>query len=254
MGRPHAALALLASAVREVPENAYLHRAISKALSQLDRFDDAIVSAELAIKHKPDGWLMHTALALAYINAYRHRDAVTPALAAVRLEPNASYPHAWAGEALRGAGMLADALERAESASKIAPERHRPLMGRVLFSLQRWRESERECERSYRQYPEDAYVVYVHGLALLAQGRADEAAALQRGVLTRQPSNLLSRLLLERIHGIEPTAYLDNPALVLDLEGELHRERISILRVEAEQREPDGPYAPGRLVPPPIGR
>jgi tetratricopeptide (TPR) repeat protein len=254
MGRPHAALALLASAVREVPENAYLHRAMSKALSQLDRFDDAIVSAELAIKHKPDGWLMHTALALAYINAYRHHDAVAPALAALRLEPNASYPHAWAGEALRGAGKLTDALERAESASEIAPERHRPLMGRVLFSLQRWRGSEQECERSYRQYPEDAYVVYVHGLALVAQGRADEAAALQRGVLTRQPSNLLSRLLLERIHGIEPTAYLDNPALVLDLERELHRERISILRVEAEQREPDGPNAPGRLATPPTGR
>jgi tetratricopeptide (TPR) repeat protein len=254
MGRPQAALELLAGAVRQEPENPYLHRAMSKALCQLDRYDDAIASAELAIAYKPDGWLMHTALALAFINAYRHGDAVAPALAAVQLQPDISYPHAWAGEALRGVGELAGALERAQSASRIAPERHRPLMARVFFSLRLWRESEEECERAYRQYPEDGYVAYVHGLALIAQGRLDEATALQRSVLRRQPSNLLSRLLWERIQSLRPNACQDNPAFVFDLEAELHRQRIALLRAEVEKREPGGPHGPGRQIPPPTGR
>jgi tetratricopeptide (TPR) repeat protein len=254
MGRPHAALALLARALREEPENPYLHRGMSKAFAQLDRFEDAISSAELAIAYKPDGWLMHTALALAYINAYRHHDAITPALAAVRLEPNASYPHAWAGEALRGAGQLDEALASARSATEIAPDRHRPLKARVLLSLERWRQSEQESERAYRHYPEDAYLVYFHGLALLAQGRKDEAASLQSGVLRRQPASLLSRLLLERIESLRPGDCPDNPAFVLGLEGELHRERIVVLRREVEQREPNGPYDPGSLPPPSTAR
>jgi tetratricopeptide (TPR) repeat protein len=254
MGRPQAALELLAGAVRQEPENPYLHRAISRALVQLDRYDDAVVAAELAIAYKPDGWLMHTALALAYINAYRHGDAVAPALAAVRLQPDVSYPHAWAGEALRGAGELASALERAQSASQIAPERHRPLMARVFLSLRRWRESEEECERAYRQYPEDGYISYIHGLALMAQGRAEEAATLQRSVLRRQPSNLLSRLLWERIQGLQPHAFLENPAFVLDLEAELHKQRIALLRAEVDKQEPGGPHGPGRQIPPPTGR
>jgi tetratricopeptide (TPR) repeat protein len=254
MGRPHAALELLADAVGQEPENSYLHRAMSRAFSQLDRYDDAIAAAELAISYKPDGWLMHTALALAYINAYRHGDAVAPALAAVRLQPDVSYPHAWAGEALRGVGELAGALERAQSASQIAPERHRPLMARVFLSLTRWRESEEECERAYRQYPEDGYISYIHGLALMAQGRPEEAAALQRSVLRRQPSNLLSRLLMERIQGSQPHGFPDDPSFVLDLEAELHSERIALLRAEVEKQEPGGPHGPGRPIPPPVGR
>lgn len=256
MGRPQAALDLLAAALGQAPENPQLHRTMSKALCHLDRYDEAIAAAKLAIAYKPDGWSMHTALALAYINAYRHADAIAPALAAVRLQPHVSFCHAWAGEALRGTGELSGALDRAQSALRIAPERHRPLMSRVLFSLGRWREAENECKRAYRQYPEDGYVAYFHGLALIAQGRHDEASALQRNVLKRQPANVLSRLLWERIESWRSSTVPTAPADVFDLEAELHTQRIALLRAEVDERERDRQNWSGvrRAMPPPARR
>jgi tetratricopeptide (TPR) repeat protein len=256
MGRPQAALDLLAAALGQAPENPQLHRAMSKALCHLDRYDEAIAAAKLAIAYKPDGWSMHTALALAYINAYRHADAIAPALAAVRLQPHVSFCHAWAGEALRGTGELSGALDRAQSALQIAPERHRPLMSRVLFSLGRWREAENECKRAYRQYPEDGYVAYFHGLALIAQGRHDEASALQRNVLKRQPANVLSRLLWERIESWRSSTVPTAPADVFGLEAELHTQRIALLRAEVDERERDRQNWSGvrRAMPPPARR
>jgi tetratricopeptide (TPR) repeat protein len=254
MGRPHAALDLLAGALRQAPDDAYLHRAMSRVFMYLDRYDDAIASARSAIKYAPDGWLMHTALALAYINAYRHADAVTPALTAVRLQPNVSYPFAWAGEALRGVGDLSGALENAQSASRMAPDRHQPLMARIFFSLGRWRESEEECERAYSRYPEDAYIACFHGLALIAQGRLDEASSLQRSVLRRQPSNLLSRFLLERLESWRPNTRPASLGQMVELEAELHRARIAILTAEAEDRERGAGAVLHRPMPPPLGR
>lgn len=254
MGRPHAAVDLLVDALSQAPENAYLHRAMSRALIALDRYDDAIDSARSAIRYEPGGWLMHTALALACINANRHADAVAPALTAVRMQPDVSYPHAWAGEALRGAGDLHGALERARSASRIAPDRHQPLMARVLFGLGRWRESEEECERAYLRYPEDAYIGYFHGLALIARGRLDEASALQRSFLRRQPSALLSRLLLERLESWQADTRPRDLTALHELDAELHSQRIAILAAELEGRERGGRSTSQNTMPPPSGR
>jgi tetratricopeptide (TPR) repeat protein len=237
------AIDLLAQALRASPENAWLHRALAVNLFQVDRYDEAIAAAQVAITLKPDGWSMHTALALAYINANRPADAVEPAQEAVRLEPNVSFGHAWAAEALRRIGHIDDALESAQSAIAIDQERHRPLMGRVLFSLERWSEAETECKRAYGRYPEDPYLAFFHSLALIAQRQFDEASAIQRSVLRRRPADRLARLLLERIESWQVDRCSSDvhraplqPAAVLSLEPELYGLLMSSLEADLRGR------------------
>jgi tetratricopeptide (TPR) repeat protein len=263
MGRSEMAVDLLAEALRAAPESAWLHRAMSVSLLELDRYDEAIAAARAAIALKPDGWSMHTALSLAYINANRPADAVQPALEAVRIQPDVSFGHAWAAEALRRVGHLDHALASAQSAIAIDPERHRPLMARVLFSLGRWSDAEVECRRAYSRYPEDAYLAFFHSLALIAQRRVDEASAIQVSVLRRRPATLLARLLLERIESWPADRCSPNrhraplePTALFSLEVELYALRASLLEVDLRERESLGRQRSSTLrgMPPATGR
>lgn len=199
MGRPEDALELLGPAIASSPDDHVLHAVAATTYEKLERYDDAIASARRVVELNPQGGRPYMRLADHLGNANRPREAREPALTALRLEPDNSSVLATASETLRRCGELRQAMELAERANQLNPERHLPLMGRVLLACGRWQEAEAQFQRALAVYPDGWDTRFYLALSLAPQGRVSEAKALLERFLGAHPDDSVIPLLWERL-------------------------------------------------------
>jgi tetratricopeptide (TPR) repeat protein len=199
MGRPEAAISLLEPAMASFPESGVLYEAAAIAYGKSERFEDAIAAARRALAFNPSSAKLQLLLAFKLGEANRPREALAPALAALRLEPDNSSAHMAVSEASRRCGDRDQALRHAQEALRLNGDRHPALMGRVLLLHERWEQAETALRRGYAGHPDAWDGCFYLALALIPQGRCEEAKAMAEAFLARRPDDKVVPLLWERL-------------------------------------------------------
>ena len=139
----------------------------------LNQFDDAIKSYEIAIKLKPDYPSTHNNLGNTFKDIKHYDDAIKSYQKAIELNPDFAEAHYNHGLALKDLGLMDDAIKSFEEAINIRPAyayAHKNL-GSTLMSLSRLDEAVLSFERAIKIEPDYVEALHSLGNALIIIGK-----------------------------------------------------------------------------------
>lgn len=172
---------VLAEAVRVCPSNGDARRGYSEALWQRGRRDEAIKQLETVVREAPDDAAVRVRLSEMFLDLGDAPRAMEESQRAVLLDPKLAP--AWAARARiqRAAGQRVEALADYHRALSRCPD-DRSVQRELAETYRELNQPERSLAAlhaladSYPPGEEPQSVLYAQGMALLALGRAEDAA------------------------------------------------------------------------------
>jgi len=189
---------MLKPALARWPESYPLQLELGWACAQFECLEDAEAAYRRAIVLRPDRFPAYNLLAWTLIRMFRPGEALECARASMRLDPLNGAAYIAALDAARLSGDAPAALEYARQSARLClPGEHR--IARVLLSYERWPEAEGLLRRARAAHPGHSDTPMYLALALIPQGRLDEAAYSLRDALRIWPRYTLAELILLRV-------------------------------------------------------
>lgn len=194
------------------------------------------------IEKRPQNFRALTGLGNAYIKARQFREAEKPFRDALELNPESAITHYNFALALIKIGSVEDSIRHYEKAVSMDPTLknagYHAVMGDVLRSLGRLKESRLQYTQAVEMAPENIDAQFGMGVLFAAQGRVDEAAAQYTRVLELKPDhtrahNNLGTLLVKKGEVVEALRHFAK-ALTLDPNYETARKNFLILNEQLE--------------------
>ena len=198
MGRPEKAIEMLKPALATWPESYDLHIAFGWACGQFECLDDAEAAYRRAITLRPDRAHAYNVLSRLLIRMYRSPEALECARASIRLAPNQAAAYIAAADAARLSGDAPAALDYARESVRLSGQGEWRI-GRVLLSYEHWGEAENILRRTQATHPMTSDTPMFLALALIPQGRLEEADYSLRDALRIWPRYTLAELILQRV-------------------------------------------------------
>ena len=191
-GKLDEAIAVLRTAIQLKPDDASAHRNLGIVLCDRKRdYPAAEAAFRTAIRLKPDYAEAHHDLGIALLGQGKHDEAIAALRESVRLKPDA-FAHYHLGNALNGQGKHDEAIAEWRAAIRLKPDdafAHRNL-GAVLCDVKRdYPAAEAAFRTAIRLKPDYAEAHHDLGIALLGQGKHDEAIAALRESVRLKPDN-----------------------------------------------------------------
>jgi protein O-mannosyl-transferase len=182
-------LALWSDTMAKRPENPRAHASYALALSDRDRYHEAIPHFERALALDPKSVATHQNLANAFVQVGSFPAAIAHYRRAIQLEPSLAIAHNSLGVALRKSGDMESALREFQRAVQLDPKlasAHQNL-ARALFDLGRFAEAGTYFARVLELKP-SARAHYDLGLALARDGKLDGAVRHFDEALRQRPN------------------------------------------------------------------
>ncbi len=171
------------------------HASLARALSGQGRHEEAVSAAESGLAVAPDSEWLHRVRGWACIGAGRIKDALASGETALRISPENAAAHQLVGQALLALGRRLHArrsAERALSLAPPAPELH-ALLGDAWL-----KDDSKIAERHYRSSlaldPNQPLVLNNLAVALMRQGRREEASEALQAALKLDPTHRLPKV------------------------------------------------------------
>jgi tetratricopeptide (TPR) repeat protein len=159
------------------------------ALSEKDRYEEAVSAFREALALKPDLAAVHCCLGLAFHSQGHFDQAVASYRDTLKLQPDYAEAYRYISSALQAKGELQEALAALRDALRLKPDYAEAQhdLGSVLFALGRHEQSIDAYRRAIRATP-DYVEAYAHlGLALDHQGQYEDAIAAYRKAIDLRP-------------------------------------------------------------------
>ena len=194
-GRAGMAQDELRQALRDDPDDPFLHALLALCLSDLGDRVGALDEAQLATVHGPDVPFAHYALATVLLQAERPDEADQAARLALGLDPYEADYHAVLAAAHLYRRRWADALAAADAGLEMDPSHVRSsnLRAQALVQLGRRDEAAATLGEALALDPEDPTTHANQGWTLLHRGKPPEALEHFREALRLDPTSTWAR-------------------------------------------------------------
>lgn len=201
LGRPAEAAARYEEALRLQPAYPEAHNNLGNVLLAVGRLDEAGVHYEEAVRLRPGFAEAHGNLANVRLEQGRGTEAIRHGEKAVRLDPRAAAARYNLGNALVQAGRLPEALVHYEEVLRLKPDYADVAnnLGNVLVELGRLPEAVTAYERAVRLEPEYADPRRNLAVLLTHLGRVPEAVAHLQAYVRLRPGDQEARAELARL-------------------------------------------------------
>lgn len=204
LGRPAEAVARYEEALRLQPAYPEAHNNLGNVLLAAGRLDEAGAHYEEAVRLKPGFAEAHGNLANVRLEQGRGAEAIRHGEEAVRLDPRAAAARYNLGNALVQAGRLPEALSHYEEALRLKPDYADVAnnLGNVLVELGRLPEAVAAYERAVRLDPEYADPRRNLAVLLTHLGRVPEAVGQLQAYVRLRPDDQAAHAELARLQGL----------------------------------------------------
>ena len=262
--RPDDAVALLRRLVATDPEDAAAHHLLAAALLEGGQAADAVGAAERTCALAPDAEWAHRVRSQALLAAGRGREAIDAAKQATGCDPAVSGAWITLAIAEADAGSKKRALAAAERARAIDPEDAavQRTLAYVAIKRRKWLDAEEHAQIALREEPDDPLALNYLGVALMRQGRGDEAVPFFASASRANPRRGAARhnaiaavggglgaIAVVQIGRVASREYSDSPVFlailaiggiavgVTALRGHLRRKRLGIEYPKASREQ-----------------
>lgn len=170
--------------------NFLAHNNLAAALTEQQKWDEAIQHCERALQLKPNYAEAHNNLGVSLTGQRREEEAIQHFNRALQLEPDHLKAHNNLGTALGARGELNEAVRHFERALQINPdcaEAHANL-GNALGAQGKWAEALEHCKRALQITPDYPEAHNNLGNAYAVQGKWTEAIHHYKQALQLQPA------------------------------------------------------------------
>jgi serine/threonine-protein kinase len=183
------ALPLLTAAQRLYPDDFWLILALSNALYDARRWDEALGSYRAALALRPQSAGVRTNLGNVLRAMGQVDEAIREYRAAIALGPKFAAPHNNLGNALRAKGQVDEAIREYRTAVALDPKYANPHngLGLAFYDKGQVEEAIREHRAAIALDPEFALPHTNLGVALKAKGQVDEAIREHRAAIALDP-------------------------------------------------------------------
>lgn len=202
LGRQEAALKTLRTQMNQTPGNAQVALAIAEVLLEMKRYDEAREHALLA--EKSGGAFVHETLATIAIAANDLATADREVSASLEQEPDRIQALMLQSQIRRMQKRPDDELALLERAHEVVQRRQLPpirdlelRLGDALLRVQRVAEAEQAFRRETTAFPNNLHAWANLALVVGAQGRREEARAIVKDAIARNPGSEARRLGVE---------------------------------------------------------
>ncbi len=188
-GRPEEAMRQYEAALRLEPDNVHAHHNLGAVLGSLGRIEEGVEHATRAVALAPGNAALRVTLGILLLKAGRPADAEQALQAALAAEPDASVTIGGMAALRLEQGRLQEASKLAEAATARNPFDPRAwyLLGTATARLGDPAGGESFLRQALTLQPGNPDAGYNLALAILDQGRADEARALLDDLHRRHP-------------------------------------------------------------------
>ena len=164
------------------PEARNAHRHLAKALSNQERYEEALEPALIAVEQRPDYFRAHVTLGLILVELSRFEEAETHLRRAIELNSETHSTRLNLSDLLYNQGRYEEALDVARAAVEQHPDSFAShgLLGALLTELGRFEEAETHLRRTIALNPQAPKAHFNLGEALHNQGRYEEAVDAYR--------------------------------------------------------------------------
>jgi len=182
----------LLSHTHAVTANSYLvHNNLGSALTELRRYEEAIIHYTEALQIKPDSAEPYYNLGIALARQGKFNEAIAHYTTALRIEPDHAEAHNNLGDVLRQQERYDEAISHFSKALQLKPDYAKPHgnLGIVLARQGKFNEAIAHFSEALRIQPNDADTHYNLAVTLEKQGRLDEAMNHLSETVRLQPNN-----------------------------------------------------------------
>jgi tetratricopeptide (TPR) repeat protein len=208
--------------------------------SKLDKYDDAIVSYNMALNIDPNYKPALYNLIFAYYDSNRYNEALVTVEKLLALNPD--YPYMWEmrGDILAKLGRYEDAIESYDTELKKNPNHHIAWKGRgaSLAQLGRYEEALESFDKSLKITAGQSEVWSERGSVLNALGRYDDAIESFDTALVYNSSNLLAKQYREL--SLQHLSINASPSTTIDVASQVTRPEVvmTVLNTTTETTSP----------------
>jgi serine/threonine-protein kinase len=185
--------AVLRSAIRDRPDDAFAHCYLGFALTEQDKLEEAAAEYRATIRLQPDYALAHNNLGWSLDQGGKLDEAIAEFRIAIRLQPDYALAHNNLGWAFDQRGDLPQAIAEYREAIRVKPDYALP-HNNLGWALSRQKKSEAataEYREAIRLKPDFAKPYNNIGTELMELGKYDEAIAHLRTAIRLGPDNAL---------------------------------------------------------------
>ena len=184
-------LSLFEHALNVTENNPLMIENYATYLSELGRFDEAIVQSNKFLKMKPNSAEAHNNLGSIFLQTGKTDQAIEQFRLAIKCNPGLPQAFLNLASALKKQGKPQDAIEYYKQAAKVKPDYVDAYLN-LAITLDELKKSDQAIEYFNKALEFDPGNVFVHGhlgMALAAVGKTDEAIKEIRFVLKARPAD-----------------------------------------------------------------
>jgi tetratricopeptide (TPR) repeat protein len=194
LGRYEEALVSYKNALEIQPNNYYSWKWYGLSLKNLNRYEEAITSFDKALELKPDKFSdfyhvwLNRACALHYLK--RYEESVFSYDNALNIQPDSSYAWCWRATALKLLKRYEEAIASFDKALELKPDYHVAWLNRgcVLLNLGRYEDAITNNDRLLQFNPDCPDAWFNRGIGLVNLERYEEAIASYDKALKFKPN------------------------------------------------------------------
>ncbi len=175
----------------EEPDNWFALSLLARALSGLDRHDEAVEVARRCLSAGPDVGDAHWQSALVFLRAKRYVASREAAERALALNPSHAYSHVLYAKILSAFKLTDKALDELETAVRLDPQQAEAWATRAIILAESARSAEAEAaaKEALRLAPDSSRSQFAAGVSALAALNPKQALARLRDGLRLDPQN-----------------------------------------------------------------